>query len=160
MISRVDRASRVVSAPRLEVWRAFVEPGLLARWLAPAGMTCRVEAFEPWSGGAYRLVLTYEGSGSGKTTADSDVTEGCFAEVTPAERIVQTVRFLSADPAFAGEMRVEWTLSDAPRGTRVAVAAWDVPPGISAEDHAAGLGSSLENLARLVEEAGRSQSGP
>lgn len=155
MTSRVDRAARVVSAPRSVVWRAFVEPELLARWLAPAGMTCRVEAFEPWTGGAYRLVLTYDARGAGKTTADSDVTEGRFVDVTPPERLVQTVRFRSADAAFAGEMRVEWTLSDVRDGTRVAVAASDVPAGISAEDHAAGLGSSLQNLARLMEGAGQ-----
>jgi hypothetical protein len=36
-------------------------------------------------------------------------------------------------------------------GTRVEFRADDVPPGISAEDHAAGLNSSLANLARYVE---------
>lgn len=157
MTGRVDRASRVVAAPRPVVWQAFAEAGLLARWLPPEGMTCRVEVFEPRTGGAYRLVLSYLGGGAGKTTSDSDVTEGRFVGVTPPVRIVQTVRFRSSDPAFAGEMRVAWTLSDAPEGTRVAVEASDVPPGISPEDHAAGLDSSLANLARLVEGGGFSR---
>jgi hypothetical protein len=62
-----------------------------------------------------------------------------------------SVLFESGDPAFAGEMIMTWTFDPAPGGTRVTIVAEQVPAAISAEDHAAGLSSSLENLARDME---------
>ena len=43
MTGRVDRASRVIAAPREVVWRAFVEPDRLAAWLPPDGATGEVD---------------------------------------------------------------------------------------------------------------------
>ena len=64
--------------------------------------------------------------------------------------MVQSATFKSSDPAFAGEMIITWSLAAAPGGTDVTVTADNVPAGISAEDHAAGLASSLENLAKFL----------
>lgn len=64
---------------------------------------------------------------------------------------MQEVDFVSDDPAFAGTMTMTWTLADDPGGTRVEIRADDVPSGISAEDHTAGMASSLANLAEHVE---------
>jgi hypothetical protein len=89
-------------------------------------------------------------AGSGKTTHDSDIVEARFVEILPHERIVQ-VGFVSDEPTFAGTMTMTWELSAQSSGTRVRVRADDVPPGISPEDHAAGLESSLANLAAFVE---------
>ena len=60
---------------------------------------------------------------------------------------VLDVEFESDDPAYSGTMTMAWSLDPVEGGTRVEVRAEDVPPGISAEDHAAGLASSLRNLA-------------
>jgi uncharacterized protein YndB with AHSA1/START domain len=123
-------------------------------WLPPDGMSGRILLFEPWEGGRYRIELTLEDEGpgvSGKTTERTDVTSGRFLELVPNRRIVQSVEFDSADPAFAGTMVMTWSLEPAPEGINVTVSAADVPPGISARDHEAGLASSLENLARFVE---------
>jgi Activator of Hsp90 ATPase homolog 1-like protein len=57
------------------------------------------------------------------------------------------VEFESDDPAYSGTMRMTWSLDPVEAGTRVEIRAEDVPPGISAEDHAAGLASSLRKLA-------------
>ncbi len=62
--------------------------------------------------------------------------------------MVWAVTFRSDDPAFAGEMLMAWLLADSPRGTMVTIEARNVPSGIGAEDHAAGLASTLDNLAR------------
>ena len=59
--------------------------------------------------------------------------------------------FVSDDPAYAGTMTMTWEVAAAGAGTRVDIVAEDVPDGISAEDHAAGLASSLTNLAAYVE---------
>ena len=95
--------------------------------------------------------LTYEGEGDGKSTADSDVVEARFVELVPDVRVVQAVEFVSDDPAFAGTMTMTWSLEPVDGGTLVTIRADDVPPGISAEDHAAGMAASLRNLARFVE---------
>jgi uncharacterized protein YndB with AHSA1/START domain len=150
---RTDRASRVIAAPLESVWTAFVDPAALVAWLPPGGMTGRFERFEARPGGSYRMVLTYaDASGApGKATADSDIVEVRFVDIVPGERVVQAVDFVSDDPAYAGTMIMNWEVSPAGAGTRVSIVAEDVPDGISAEDHAAGLASSLVKLAAYVE---------
>jgi uncharacterized protein YndB with AHSA1/START domain len=151
---RTDKASRVITAPPERVFAAFVDPDALTVWLAPQGMTARFERFDPRPGGSYRLVLTYAGASpsGGKASADTDIVEARFVEVVPNERVVQAVDFVSADPAFTGTMTMTWSVTAVPGGTRVDITADGVPPGISAEDHAVGLESSLSNLAAYLEE--------
>ena len=64
---------------------------------------------------------------------------------------MQAVDFVSDDPAYAGTMTLTWAVIAVEAGTRVDIVAEDVPDGISAEDHAAGLASSLTNLATYLE---------
>jgi uncharacterized protein YndB with AHSA1/START domain len=150
---RTDVASKVVHAPPDRVFAAFVDPEALLDWLPPAGMTAHFERFDARPGGTYRMVLTYAvaTSAPGKSTADSDVVEARFVDVVPGRRLVQAVDFVSDDPSFAGTMTMTWSVSDVEGGTQVEFRADDVPDGITAEDHAAGLASSLENLAAYVE---------
>lgn len=154
---RTDRSSRVVNAPVNRVFAALVAREALEAWLPPGGMTGRFERFDPTPGGSYRLVLTYTdpAGAPGKNTDDSDVVEVRYVDVVENERIVQAVDFVSDSPEFAGTMTMTWTVQATADGTVVEVVATDVPDGISEEDHAAGLASSLDNLARYVESAGR-----
>lgn len=155
-MSRTDRASRVVAAPIERVFAALIDPDALTAWLPPSGMIGRFEHFDAREGGSYRMVLTYADASTapGKATADSDVVEARFIAIVPGVRVVQAVDFVSDDPRFAGTMTMTWevtaTGSDTDGGTRVDIRADHVPVGISAEDHAAGLASSLENLAAYV----------
>ena len=116
-------------------------------------MTARFERFDPRPGGSYRLVLTYldASRSQGKATADSDIVEARYIEIVPDVRVVQAVDFESNDPAFAGTTTMTWELTATDGGTRVEIIADDVPDGISAEDHAAGLASSLANLADYLQ---------
>ena len=150
---RTDRASRVIAAPPERVWTALVEPEALRTWLPPSGMIGRFERFDGRPGGTYRMVLTYSDASSapGKATVDSDIVEARFVDIVPGERVVQAVDFVSDDPAYAGTMIMTWEVTAVDAGTRVNIVAEDVPDGISAEDHAAGLASSLTNLAAYVE---------
>jgi uncharacterized protein YndB with AHSA1/START domain len=117
-------------------------------------MTGRFERFDARPGGSYRLVLTYsDASGApGKATVDSDIVEARFVDIVPGVQVVQAVDFISDDPAYAGTMTMTWEVTAVEAGTRVDIVAEDVPDGISAEDHAAGLASSLTNLAAYVEQ--------
>ncbi|WP_116247783.1 SRPBCC domain-containing protein [Nocardiopsis sp. FIRDI 009] len=150
---RVDRASRIVRSSAEAVYAAMTEPEALRTWLPPEGMTGRLDRFEPWPGGGFRMELTYldPGAGRGKSSETGDVVEVEFVELAPEERIVQRAVFESEDPAFAGTMTMTWSLDDHPEGTLVTVAATGVPEGISRADHAAGLASSLANLSAYVE---------
>ncbi len=150
---RTDRASRVVDAPVSRVFDALVDRDALESWLPPSGMTGRFEHFDARPGGSYRLVLTYTepSEAGGKSSADSDIVEARYVEIDRDDRVVQAVDFVSDDPAFAGTMTMTWTVTAVPGGTRVEFIADDVPGGIDADDHAAGLASSLHNLAAAVE---------
>jgi uncharacterized protein YndB with AHSA1/START domain len=143
----------VIAAPAERVYAALVDPEALAAWLPPKGMSGSFERFDPRPGGSYRMILTYTDAATapGKTTADSDIVEARFVDIVPGVRVVQAVDFVSDDPAYAGTMTMTWEVTATDGATRVDIRADDVPAGISAEDHAAGLASSLANLADHVE---------
>ncbi|HUS21309.1 MAG TPA: SRPBCC family protein [Aeromicrobium sp.] len=155
-MSRTDAASRVIAAPPAQVYAALVDRDALLAWLPPRGMTGKFERFDARPEGSYRLVLTITGdSGAlGKATLNSDIVEARYIDIVPGVRVVQAVEFVSDDPAFAGTMTMTWEVAAVGAGTRVDIIAKDVPDGISAEDHATGLASSLANLAEYVEPGG------
>jgi uncharacterized protein YndB with AHSA1/START domain len=150
---RTDSGSRVIAASPERVWAALADPEALLAWLPPGEMTASFERFDARPGGSYRMVLTYpDASGApGKATADSDIVEARFVDIVPGQRIVQAVDFVSDNPANAGTMTMTWQVTEVDAGTRVDIIAEDVPDGISAEDHAAGLASSLTKLAAYLE---------
>jgi uncharacterized protein YndB with AHSA1/START domain len=152
-MSRSDHASRFVAAPPDRAFAALVDPSALIEWLPPQGMTGRFERFDFRPGGSYRLRLTYHDASTapGKSSADTDVVEARFVDIVPGMRVVQAVDFVSDDPAFAGTMTMTWEVSAAGGGALVSIRADDVPAGISAQDHADGLASSLNNLAAYLE---------
>lgn len=153
MSASTHTASRIVLAPPRAVFRAFVDPEALVNWRAPAGMTARVERFDPRPDGGYRIILTYEdASGAfGKTDAATDVVDVHFVEIDPHERIVEAVTFESSDPAFGGTMTLTTTMVAVTGGTKVTFIATDVPSGISEDDHRQGMKSALKNLANLLD---------
>lgn len=152
---RIDTASRVIHASPGDIYRAWLDPQALIAWLPPAGMTGRVDRFEPHAGGVYVLTLTYDDAGiTGKTGNNADVVHGRFTLLVPDRLIEQQVVFASPDPAFAGTMTMTWTLTATDEGTEVTVTCTDVPDGIAQDDHLAGIGSTLENLAAHVEARG------
>jgi uncharacterized protein YndB with AHSA1/START domain len=152
-MARTDIASRVIAAPRERVYAALVDPDALVAWLPPNGMTGRFERFDARPGGSYRMVLTYADAWAarGKATADSDIVEARFVDMVPGVRVVQAVDFVSDEPGYAGTMTMTWEVARVGAGTRIEIRAANVPDGISAEDHAAGLASSLANLAAYLE---------
>ncbi len=149
---RTDMASRFISAPSDDVFRALVDRDALTAWLPPGNMTGRFERFDLRPGGSYRLVLTYREppDGGGKSTADSDIVEARVIAIVPGERVVQEVDFDSDSPAFDHTMTMTWSTSPTDGGTVVDFVAENVPDAISAVDHEVGLNASLDNLAAYM----------
>lgn len=81
------RIARDFDAPPERVFRAYVEPDLVARWLGPDDTRIRIDAWEARTGGNYRYVVTKEDG------AEVAAFYGSFHEVRPASRMVQTQTF-------------------------------------------------------------------
>jgi uncharacterized protein YndB with AHSA1/START domain len=153
MTTRIDSASRLISATPQALYSAFAEPGAMEQWIPPGNMTGQMVHFDFREGGSYRMRLTYADPqpGRGKSSDDSDDVEVRLTKLVDGRRIEQEVTFESADPAFSGIMRMVWTFRPATAGTLVTVRAENVPEGIRPEEHEAGLNSSLDNLAGFTE---------
>lgn len=150
---RIDTVSRVIDVSPHTLYQAFMDPDSLVQWLPPEGMKGKIDLFEPYIGGRYRLTLTYgeEQEATGKTTENTDVSEGTFVELIPDKKIATAGMFDSDDPDFAGNMVMTWYFEEVLEGTRVTIVAENVPEGIKKDDHIDGLTSSLENLENFVE---------
>lgn len=147
------RVSRQLDAPRAAVYRALLDPGAVARWKVPEGMTCVVHEFDAREGGTLRVSLTYDEPGpQGKTTAHTDTYRGRFVRLVPDELVVEVDVFETADPALTGEMTSTLALADAPGGGTVLTAVHDgVPDGVAPADNEVGWRTALDRLAALVE---------
>ena len=149
-MGRTDRAERLIAAPPAQVFACWSDAARLARWLPPTGMTARVDHFDPRPGGTFRLTLAYNDPAiAGKSGGGEDVVDGTFLALDPPRHLAFQTRFDSPDPAMQGTMRMDWHFDPTDTGTRVRIVATNVPPGISPQDHAAGMGASLAQLAAL-----------
>ena len=134
---------RVLSAPPERVYRAFIDPDAMAKWLPPHGFTGRVLEIDARVGGSYRMQFT------NLSTGHSHAFGGRFLERLPSERIVHTDRF--DDPNLPGEMRTTITLRKVSVGTELNIQQEGIPAAIPVEGCYIGWGQSLELLQQLVE---------
>lgn len=125
----------------------------MEQWVPPKNMSGTMNHFDFREGGSYRMRLTYTDSGGahGKTSDETDDVVVRFIKLDTPKRIEQEVTFLSDDSAFSGVMRMTWNFEAVNGGTLVTVQAENVPRGISAEDHEAGMNSTLANLAQFLQ---------
>ncbi len=147
------RLARHVAAPPHRVYAALITPQDLVRWMVPDGMTMTIHHLDARAGGSFRISLTYDApTDTGKSDAQTDSYHGEFVELTPGERVVQTMEFESDDPSMHGVMTATYSLTLAnDGGTDLVAVHADVPPGIRPEDNEDGWSQSLAKLARLVE---------
>lgn len=149
------QSSKEIKATQEVLFRAFTNPIALEVWLAPGEMTGKVYDFEFRVGGGYEMSLfypQYEKEMLGKTSEREDRFSARFIELAPYEKIVQAINFESENPAFSGEMITEVTFNPIDIGTRVTFLFKNIPAGIRPEDNETGTISTLEKLARYVEE--------
>ncbi|TWI10301.1 SRPBCC family protein [Aerolutibacter ruishenii] len=134
---------RVLKAPADRVYRAFLDPDAMVKWLPPHGFTGKVHEMDARVGGGYRMSFTNFGTGS------SHAFGGTYLELVPGERIRYNDRF--DNPNLAGEMEVTVTLKPVLCGTEVHIAQQGIPDAIPVEFCYLGWQESLALLAQLVE---------
>lgn len=137
------RLHRVITAPPERVYRAFLDPGALCKWLPPNGFTCQAHHLEAVVGGTYRMSFTNFTSGKSQSFG------GEYLELTPNELIRHTDRF--DDPNLPGEMRTTMTFKQVSVGTELSIVQEGVPAAIPAEACYLGWQQSLNLLVQLVE---------
>ena len=137
------RLHRVLAAPPEKVYRAFIDPDAMARWLPPNGFTGKVHSSDPRVGGKYRMSFT------NFTTEATIAFGGEYRELVPGQRLRYTDNF--DDPNLPGEIQVTVTLKKVSVGTEVNIVQEGLPEVIPLEGCYLGWQDSLRNLARLVE---------
>ena len=152
--ARSIRVSRLIKAPRADVYRALLDPRAIATWRVPTGMSSEIHVFEARVGGRFRVTLAYDDpTAVGKTTTRKDTYHGRFAELVPDEQVVEVMEFETTDPSLAGEMSITTTLADVAGGTLLTAVHDRLPEGLSPEDNEQGWNEALAKLAAYVEEA-------
>ena len=134
---------RVFRAPPERLYRAFLDPDAMAKWLPPHGFTGRVLSMDARVGGRYRMQFTNFSNGQ------SHAFGGEYLELVPGERIVHTDSF--DDPNLPGEMRTTITFRSVLVGTEVTAVQEGIPAAIPTEMCYLGWQESLQLLALLVE---------
>lgn len=137
------RLHRVLTAPPERVYRAFLDPAAMARWIPPNGFTATVHELDARVGGKHRMSFTNFGTGSSHSFG------GTYTELTPHERIRYTDKF--DDSNLPGEMTVTVTLRKVSCGTDLTIEQAGVPAVIPVEMCYLGWQESLAMLARIVE---------
>ena len=137
------RLHRVLRATPERVYRAFLDPAAMVKWLPPNGFTATVHHMDAKVGGTHKMSFT------NFTTGNSHSFGGRYLELSPGERIRYTDKF--DDPNLPGEIQVTVTLKKVMVGTEVNIEQAGIPDAIPPEACYLGWQESLRNLARLVE---------
>lgn len=134
---------RVLRTSPEKVYRAFLHPQALAKWLPPHGFTCTVHHFEPKVGGTFRM--SFENFTNGHAHAFG----GTYLELVPNTRIRYTDTF--EDPHLPGELHVTVDIHAVACGTEITIEQTGIPAAIPVEMCYLGWQDSLEQLRNLVE---------
>ncbi|HEY7214236.1 MAG TPA: SRPBCC family protein [Thermoanaerobaculia bacterium] len=137
------RLHQVLRATPERVYRAFLDPDAMVKWLQPNGFTGKVHQIDAKVGGTYKMSFT------NFTTGHSHSFGGEYLELVPNERIRHTDRF--DDPSLPGEMQTTVSLKQVSVGTELNVVQEGVPEVIPPEACYLGWQESLTLLAQLVE---------
>ncbi|MFZ4762203.1 MAG: SRPBCC family protein [Alphaproteobacteria bacterium] len=134
---------RILAAKPEKIYRAFLEPDALARWLPPEGFTCTVHHLDAKVGGTHKI------SFRNFTTGHTHSFGGEYRELIPNRRLQYTDRF--DDPNLSGEIIVTVTLKEVSCGTELNITQEGLPDVIPLEHCYLGWQQSLQFLAKIVE---------
>ena len=137
------RLHRVLRTSPERVYRAFLDPDAMVKWLPPNGFTGKVHHMDAKVGGSYRMSFT------NFTTQESHSFGGEYMELVPGERLRYTDKF--DDPNLPGVMQTTISLREVSCGTELNVVQEGIPDAIPLESCYLGWQESLVLLAKLVE---------
>jgi uncharacterized protein YndB with AHSA1/START domain len=143
MANNTVKLHRVLRAPAERIYRAFLDPDAMAKWLPPHGFTGKVHHIKAEVGGTYRMTFT------NLTTGSSHSFGGEFLELVPNERIRHTDTF--DDPNLPGQMQTTILLKKVSVGTELSIVQEGIPSAIPTEACYLGWQESLTLLTQLVE---------
>ena len=124
-MSNSVKLHRVLTAPPERVYRAFLDPNAMVKWLPPHGFTATSHNMDARVGGGYSMSFT------NFTTGKSHSFTGKYTELTPNRQIKYINQF--DDPNLAGEMKVTVTLQESICGTDLKIVQEDIPEMIPAD---------------------------
>jgi uncharacterized protein YndB with AHSA1/START domain len=137
------RFHRVLKVAPEKIYRAFLDPDAMVKWLPPNGFTGKVHHMDAKVGGSYKMSFTNFSTGNGHSFG------GEFLELVPNERIRHTDKF--DNPGLPGTMQTTITLKKVFCGTELNIVQEGIPDMIPAEACCLGWQESLMLLAKLVE---------
>ena len=137
------RLHRVLRAKPERVYRAFLDPDAMAKWMPPNGFTGKVHQIDAKVGGTYKMSFTNFSTGTTHSFG------GKYLELVPNEKLRYTDKF--DDPNLPGEMINTIALKQVFCGTELNIAQEGLPAVIPAEACYMGWQESLTLLAKLVE---------
>lgn len=143
MAGNTVKLHRVLRAKAERVYRAFIDPDAMAKWLPPNGFTGKVHEMDPRVGGRYKMSFTNFSTGSSHSFG------GEFLELVENERLRYTDKF--DDPNMPGEMETTIVLTTVSVGTELHIEQTGIPEIIPIEACYLGWQESLKLLALLVE---------
>ena len=143
MPTNTVKLHRVLKSTPDRVYRAFLDPDAMSKWLPPNGFTGKVHSIEPRVGGTYKM------SFKNFTSGESHSFGGKYLELVPNERIRHTDRFDDAN--LPGEMVTTITIKQVSVGVELNVLQEGIPEAIPAEACYLGWQDSLTLLTQLVE---------
>jgi uncharacterized protein YndB with AHSA1/START domain len=141
---RTVRLTRAIAAPPERVYRAWLDPAILAQWISPVGHA--VVSVDPRPGGRFRVVMV----GAGREIEHV----GSYRELVPDRRLVFTWR----SPYTGGDSVVSVELEPAGRGTRVSLVHEGLPED-QVGPHSGGWVAILDRLAATVMRSTRAGTG-
>lgn len=132
----------VLSAPPERVFKAFIDPDALVKWMAPHGFTAKVHHLDAKVGGSYKMSFSNFATGSSHSFA------GTYHEIIPNQLLRYTDQF--DDPNFPGNIEVVIQFKAVSVGTEVHITQSGIPDVIPVEACYLGWQESLQLLTLLV----------
>jgi uncharacterized protein YndB with AHSA1/START domain len=136
------RMTRVLPAPRADVWNAMTDPGELAKWWGPKGFTTPSLDFRPQVGESYRIAMQ-------PPEGEPFHLHGEFRTVDPPARLSYTFIW---DPPDLDDRETLATLALEDRGeeTEVSLDQGEFATGARLELHTGGWTDAFEQLEQLL----------
>lgn len=139
------RLHRVLKCPPDRLYRAFLDPRAMVKWMPPHGFVGEVYSIDPTAGGAYRMSFTNFNTGQSHSFG------GKYLELRPNELIRYVDTF--DDPNLPGEMQITVSFRPVACGTELTIVQENIPAAIPTEFCYLGWQESLSMLANVVEPA-------